>query len=188
MPVKQHLEILAQVEGRPLQRSRAAAPEALCHSARGPATGIIFGVTLTDPPPHQSVIRAAGGILQRTTPDGEEVMLVYRRRYSDWSLPKGKLNTGESFPEAALREVQEETGCVARLGEYAGEVTYDIVGAVKLVRFWRMSLVEQHPIEEQEEVAEARWLRIPDAIQKLTYSSERDLLARLSPVHAARHS
>jgi 8-oxo-dGTP diphosphatase len=145
-------------------------------------------VTLADPPTPQSVIRAAGGILQRTTPDGEEVMLVYRRRYSDWSLPKGKLNTGESFPEAALREVEEETGCIAQLGEYAGEVTYDVGGAAKVVRFWRMSPVEQHPIEEQDEVAEAAWFRMPDAIQKLTYSRERDLLARLSPVHGKSNS
>ena len=53
-----------------------------------------------DPP----VIKAAGGILQRTSPRGDEVMVVYRKRHQDWTLPRGKVKDGESFQEAAVRE------------------------------------------------------------------------------------
>src|SRR5215471_14715281 len=62
------------------------------------------------------VIRAAGGIVLRSAPRGEEVMVVYRKRHKDWTLPKGKLKDGESFQDAAIREVVEETGCSCNLG------------------------------------------------------------------------
>ena len=44
-----------------------------------------------------------------------ELAVIHRPKYDDWSLPKGKLKPGEGFCEAALREVEEETGCRARL-------------------------------------------------------------------------
>ena len=55
-------------------------------------------------------IRAAGGIIVRAAKKGPKVLLVHRKRYNDWSFPKGKLDEGEKFKEAALREVMEETG------------------------------------------------------------------------------
>ena len=72
----------------------------------------IAPIAPVDPP----VIKAAGGILQRSTPRGDEVMVVYRKRHQDWTLPRGKVKDGESFQEAAMREVQEETGCSCRIG------------------------------------------------------------------------
>ncbi len=62
-------------------------------------------------------VEAAGGVVV----DGDgRVCLVHRPRYDDWSLPKGKLDAGESFEEAALREVEEETGLVCALADGAG--------------------------------------------------------------------
>ena len=58
-------------------------------------------------------VEAAGGVVVR---DGK-VLLVHRPRYDDWTLPKGKLDPGESFEDAALREVEEETGLRCSLGE-----------------------------------------------------------------------
>ena len=57
------------------------------------------------------VILAAGGILQRSGPDGVEIALVHRPKYGDWTLPKGKLKKGESWQDGALREVSEEVQC-----------------------------------------------------------------------------
>jgi ADP-ribose pyrophosphatase YjhB (NUDIX family) len=69
-----------------------------------------------------SVVRAAGGLLWREDPSGPRIALVHRPRRSDWSLPKGKLDDRESWEEAALREVQEETGCEARITGFAGAI------------------------------------------------------------------
>src|SRR5260370_32568077 len=126
------------------------------------------------------VIRAAGGIVQRSTPRGEEVMVVYRRRHQDWSLPKGKLKEGESFQEAALREVQEETGFSCNLGSYLGTISYAHNGVPKVVMFWRMSVVEERPLTDNEEIGEAVWMPVSVAIQRLTYAQERSLIARLA--------
>ena len=69
-----------------------------------------------------------------------EIVLVHRPKYDDWSLPKGKLDPGEGFEEAALREVEEETGLRSSLGRELGETRYnDRKGRSKLVRYWLMT-------------------------------------------------
>src|SRR3954462_10731666 len=84
-------------------------------------------------------VLAAGGVLVR---DGR-VAVVQRPKYDDWSLPKGKLDPGEGFEEAALREVHEETGIEAELGPYLGETRYkDNKGRDKVVRYWAMEAGE----------------------------------------------
>src|SRR5713226_5981640 len=101
-----------------------------------------------DPP----VIRAAGGILQRYTPQGDEVMIVYRKRHQDWTLPIGKVKDGESFQEAAMREVEEETGCSCRVGNYLGTISYSDNGVPKVVLFWKMSVVDDQGARNNEEI------------------------------------
>lgn len=126
------------------------------------------------------VIKAAGGIVLRHTPRGDEVIVVYRKRHQDWTLPKGKLKEGESFEEAALREVQEETGCSCRLGNYLGGISYAIGGVPKVVMFWKMAVVDERPIAENEEISEAVWLAIPAAVQRLSHAQEKSLLTRVA--------
>ena len=85
-------------------------------------------------------VEAAGGVV---LDDDGRVALVHRPRYDDWSLPKGKLDAGESFEEAALREVEEETGMRCRLLDELDPVEYrDNKGRQKLVRYWRMAVDE----------------------------------------------
>src|SRR5215471_13710595 len=112
-----------------------------------------------------TVILASGGILYRHAAEGEEMLVIHRKRYGDWTLPKGKLNPGEKFIAAALREVEEETGCVARVDKYLGAIGYEVNNIPKAVLFWRMSLVKQREIEDREEVAEALWMPINAAVQ-----------------------
>ncbi len=116
----------------------------------------------------------------RSTPRGEEVMIVYRKRYQDWTLPKGKLRENESFPEAPLREVEEETGCSCRLGTYLGAISYAYNGVPKVVMFWKMSVIEEKPVPGSEEIAEATWMPVAAAMQRMTHAQEKSLLARVT--------
>jgi 8-oxo-dGTP diphosphatase len=84
------------------------------------------------------MIEAAGGVLWRPGHDDVEVALVHRPKYDDWSIPKGKLKAGEPALDAALREVQEETGHTAEPGRPLGEIRYLKDGAPKRVRYWAM--------------------------------------------------
>ncbi|HEY1937710.1 MAG TPA: NUDIX hydrolase [Candidatus Angelobacter sp.] len=130
-------------------------------------------------PVDQPVIKAAGGILQRSTMRGDEVMVVYRKRHQDWTLPRGKVRDGESFQEAAMREVQEETGCSCRIGNYLGTISYSDKGIPKVVLFWKMSLVEDKNAKSNGEIGEAVWLPISSAIERLTHAQEKALLSRI---------
>src|SRR5213593_73879 len=86
------------------------------------------------------VVRAAGGVLHRTRGDGTvQVLVIHRPRYDDWTLPKGKLEPGESVEEAALREVFEETGIRAEIERRIGETAYrDRHGRPKRVTYFAM--------------------------------------------------
>jgi len=135
----------------------------------------IAPIVPADPP----VIKAAGGILQRSTPRGDEVMVVYRKRHQDWTLPRGKVKDGESFQEAAMREVQDETGCSCRIGNYLGTISYSDNGVPKVVLFWKMTLVEDKGARNSDEIDEAVWLPVPAAIERLSHAQEKALLSRV---------
>ena len=133
-------------------------------------------------PSNTPVIRAAGGIIQRTTSSGDEVMIVYRNRHQDWTLPKGKVRDGESFQEAALREVAEETGCSCALGNYMGTLSYSDEGVPKVVMFWKMTVIEESSVADTEEIGEAVWMPAASAVQRLTHAQEKSLLSRVVTV------
>jgi 8-oxo-dGTP pyrophosphatase MutT (NUDIX family) len=114
--------------------------------------------------------RAAGGIVVR---DGR-VLVVHRRRYDDWSLPKGKLKLGESWQAAALREVEEETGLRCELGELVGATTYGL----KEVRYFRMTCDGEPQVSD--EVDEVRWVPLGEVDSVLTYPRDVALLRRLA--------
>lgn len=120
------------------------------------------------------MIEAAGGVVWRQAASGEvEVLVVHRPRYDDWSLPKGKLDPGERAEAAALREVEEETGLRCSLGRELPAVCYvDHHGREKRARYWAMEPVSGS-ITANDEVDEARWLPIDEAVELLTYDRDR---------------
>jgi 8-oxo-dGTP diphosphatase len=105
------------------------------------------------------------------------VLLVHRPRYDDWSLPKGKLQPGESWEDGALREVEEETGLRCELGAEAGRTRYvDSQGRDKEARYFFMT-ADGEPAA-QNEVDELRWVLLADAPSLLSYARDADLLRR----------
>jgi 8-oxo-dGTP diphosphatase len=139
--------------------------------------------------PDQFDVLAAGGVVWRAidvgaageaTADGIEVVLVHRDRYDDWSFPKGKLEKGESFEDAALREVAEETGLVCERGEEMPSTSYlDSKGRRKLVRYWAMRVVSTAPWAPNHEIDGRRWVTLDEAAGMLTYAHDRELVERL---------
>jgi 8-oxo-dGTP diphosphatase len=134
-------------------------------------------------------VEAAGGVVLREAGEGVEVVLVHRPRYDDWSLPKGKLERGESFEAAALREIEEETGLRCRLGDELAPATYtDHKGRSKIVRWYRMELSDAAsgavPFEPNDEVDELRWLSPAAAAELVDYEHDRLLLRGIATAQA----
>jgi 8-oxo-dGTP diphosphatase len=132
------------------------------------------------------VIEAAGGVVWRRTAKGNlKVLVVHRPAYDDWSLPKGKLEPGESHRRAAEREVLEETGYECEVGDELEQVRYrDHKDRPKRVRYWAMEAVAGG-FEPNDEVDEVRWVARDDAADLLTYGWDAELVGQLSvPAHA----
>ena len=121
-------------------------------------------------------VRAAGGVVLRSGDRGVEVAVIHRPKYEDWSLPKGKLDAGEDYEQAALREVEEETGMRAELAVELSSVSYrDRKGRTKLVRYWLMQPLGGE-FAPGSEVDELRWLAPDAAAELLSYEHDADLV------------
>jgi 8-oxo-dGTP diphosphatase len=103
--------------------------------------------------------------------------VVHRPRYDDWSLPKGKLDPGESWEDCALREVWEETGLHCTLaGELSSTSYTDRKGRAKVVRYWRMEVTAEDPFTADDEVDELRWVPPEAAATLLSYPHDAELI------------
>jgi 8-oxo-dGTP diphosphatase len=124
--------------------------------------------------PEDAEVLAAGGLVLR---DGR-VAVVHRPRYDDWSLPKGKLDEGESFEDAALREVEEETGLKCTLKRQIGDTSYsDRKDRPKLVRYFEMEPASGD-FTPNDEVDELIWLEPAEALDRLSYAFDRELVSK----------
>src|SRR5919198_2831660 len=126
--------------------------------------------------PETAQVKAAGGVVRRRADAGPQFALVHRPRYDDWSFPKGKLDKGESWEDAALREVEEEIGVRCRLGAELPSTSYkDPKGRDKVVRYWLMEPLDGEFVPSAE-VDEMRWVSRADAAELLSYGHDRELL------------
>jgi len=126
---------------------------------------------------------SAGGVVVR---DGEVIVIVPTRRGAQGQrvlgLPKGHVDPGETAEQAATREVREEAGVEADLVEKLGDVRYfyqrDGQRIFKMVRFYlfdyRSGTLEDH----DDEVEEARWMPLQEAVTALSYRGEREMVQR----------
>ncbi|MGD9607424.1 MAG: NUDIX domain-containing protein [Leucobacter sp.] len=131
-------------------------------------------------------ILAAGTVCWRrvTEPDGGEqlmVLLIHRTKQKDVSFPKGKLDPGESMPQAAVRETLEETGLSVSLGVNLGTITYQLPNGDdrKTVQYWAAEVtekaVEVSTFRPNNEVAALEWVPLEEAKKRLSYRADREL-------------
>jgi 8-oxo-dGTP diphosphatase len=123
---------------------------------------------------------AAGAVVTRTGPGGREVLLVHRPKYDDWSFPKGKQDPGEHVTATAVREVLEETGVEIRLGRPLRPQLYTVSGGRgKLVHYWVGHVLGDEDVSTYRvnaEVDDLGWFALDDAVGRLTYLDDIDLL------------
>ena len=122
------------------------------------------------------MIRAAGALLWRENSELKiEIALIHRPRYDDWSLPKGKIEEGESSLRCAFREVIEETGLTPQFGRELGSVEYKEPAGLKRVKYWAAKALTDEFLPN-EEVDEIRWLDPDDALSLATHGSDRKII------------
>jgi len=147
--------------------------------------------------PGSRLIKAAGGVAWRPGPDNEpEILLVHRKKYDDWSLPKGKTEPGEPLPVTAVREVLEEGGARLALGRRLVSVRYNVGGRPKRVHYWaaRVLSVDERAVPNAE-VDEVAWVTAARAVEKVSYVHDHGVLADFAarpvatvPVILLRHA
>ena len=131
-------------------------------------------------PTPTDVVQAAGGLVIRRQQGALQLAIVHRPVHEDWSFPKGKLEAGETFEEAARREVEEETGLSCRLIRFIGHTGYvDRKGRPKAVAYWVMEATGGS-FTPNFEVDQLRWVGLEEAAGLLTYPRDRELVAVLS--------
>jgi len=132
---------------------------------------------------------SAGGILLRYEGNSILIVIVQREKGIEkkWApalrqLPKGGCREGESLEQTALREVLEETGFKAKLLGKAGQAdwSYERNGQMyhETVHYYFLEPIEP-PQAHDDEFEVVRWIKIEEAAKTLSYSEERDLIARI---------
>jgi 8-oxo-dGTP pyrophosphatase MutT (NUDIX family)/phosphohistidine phosphatase SixA len=126
------------------------------------------------------MIRAAGALLWRDNSDLLiEVALIHRPRYDDWSLPKGKLEMGETALQCAYREVHEETGIRATFTRHLGAVEYEESGQEKRVKYWAAHCaLNNSEFVPNEEVDQMKWLPASQALEQATHDSDKSIIEK----------
>lgn len=129
---------------------------------------------------------SAGGAAFRQTAEGYEIVVISVVPSRRWQLPKGLIDQGETPEVAALREVREEAGIETELLAPVEKIEYWYVGEDRgeRVRFhksvhffllaYRSGVVENHDAE----VAEARWVKIAEAVQMLAFKGEKEVVEK----------
>ncbi len=124
----------------------------------------------------------AGGAVCWKRVDGDvKILLVHRTQHKDISIPKGKRDPGESIPECAKREIEEETGLHVTLGAYLGRVDYQLPGGKdKNVYYWAAEVdpgeAERAPFESNKEIFALEWVSLQKAKKRLTYPHDADII------------
>lgn len=131
---------------------------------------------------------AAGALCWREVDGQLLIAIIHRKRYGDWSWPKGKVDAGESLPQAAVREIREETGYKVKLGVHLGTQNYVLQnGAAKEVHYWAAKVTDkafaESTFEPDEEVEKVEWKTPEEIDHLLSYEQDKEFLVKLVELH-----
>ncbi|MFL5733156.1 MAG: NUDIX hydrolase [Chloroflexia bacterium] len=126
---------------------------------------------------------SSGGVVYHRTSEGFDIAVVNRARHTDWSLPKGHIEEGETREQAALREVKEETGLETRIIAPLEEVTYFYTspkkGLIRKTVYHYLLEASPGPLGGPNwEVSEVRWVPINEAHTLLSYPKDREVVEK----------
>jgi len=139
-------------------------------------------------------VLAAGAVCWREGPDGAvEILLVHRTQHRDTSLPKGKVDPGETLPETAVREIAEETGLLVGLGAPLGVVAYTLPsGRPKEVSYWAAEVDElaiaNSTFASNDEIERLSWMTLAAARTALSYPHDVDIVDRFAQLYEHHHA
>jgi 8-oxo-dGTP pyrophosphatase MutT (NUDIX family) len=126
---------------------------------------------------------SAGGVVVRTDAD-VEICLIRPAGRTVWGLPKGGVESGETLPQTALREVAEETGIEGAVDGELGSIDYSFYSREagsrihKTVHYYLMHATGGDTARHDHEVSEARWVPLAEALKLMTYPNEREMVRR----------
>jgi len=128
-----------------------------------------------------SAISAAGALCWRVVNDRIVVLVVHRTKYGDITIPKGKVDPGETLPQTAVREILEETGLAIALGVPLGVSAYPLrSGREKIVRYWSAEVsdgaIERSSFVPNSEITAIEWVSLKKARGYLTYERDVEIL------------
>jgi 8-oxo-dGTP diphosphatase len=138
----------------------------------------------------QAPVLAAGAVCWRVSKKGKpKILLVHRTQHKDVSLPKGKVDPGETLPETAVREIAEETGLIIGLGAPLGVVEYTLPGGRdKQVYYWAGEVsadaIANSTFVSNDEIEELRWVGLKKARKVLSYPHDIDIVERFGELFA----
>jgi 8-oxo-(d)GTP phosphatase len=136
-----------------------------------------------------SPVLAAGAVCWKVTPKGNlKILVVHRTQHRDISLPKGKVDPGETLPETAVREIAEETGLIIGLGPPLGVVEYSLPnGRDKVVYYWSAevppSAIANSTFVSNDEIESLSWMKLDKARARLSYPHDVDIVDRFAELH-----
>jgi 8-oxo-dGTP pyrophosphatase MutT (NUDIX family)/phosphohistidine phosphatase SixA len=128
-----------------------------------------------------TAIYAAGAVCWRLIDGKVHVLVIHRTVYGDVTIPKGKVDPGESLPQTAVREIAEETGLAVALGVPLGVSRYPLPsGREKIVHYWAAEVsdraVQRSTFKPNAEVAALEWVTIKRARGYLSYAPDVEIL------------
>ncbi len=133
--------------------------------------------------------QSAGGVVYRNSPNGGIEILMIQVPYSHgptWTFPKGHVEEGETPEQAAVREIEEETGIQAEIERPLGEIDYWFISrhGKKLLRIHKrvthflLKAIGGDTSKHNEEVTDARWFPIEEVEGLLLFDGDKKVFEK----------